>query len=217
MMVAMHSHQSHPLVLINGRSSLIGGTCSSATTTALLQAHLQRAHWMHSHLMLYPQRLAIHWYWERHRLEVARRVLEQVLRVADGGLVDVGAHSLGADVARLVMEIAPRPVFRRVVLMGPAMSHRHDWRPYKFERMAVFHNPDDRAIFWGGVLPWHPFGFAGRRGFAKEDSRVIHYCLPDRDGVDRWRHSHYFRPDAITELGMLMDLFLTTDVVPEMA
>ena len=197
-----------PLVFLNGRSSIFGGKCASETTTTLLQDHLRHAYHMEGMHLYYPRTHARHWYSRRDRHLVAGYLLPQVKGHAGPFLCDLVVHSLAADAAREIMEYYPTPLFRRIVMIAPATSHKIDWPRYLFERMLVLHNPNDRAILAGGLLPGHTFGFAGRKGFTVPDKRIQHVVIRDTHKLDRWKHSHYFHYPTLAEVGKVVSDFI---------
>ena len=205
------SHQSRPLFLLNGRSGIVSGDCSSGATTARLGEELRHAHWISATHLHYPPTRAIDWWSASKRREIANSIVSQIRAQSGFEPVDIVAHSMGCDIIREVEEITEGMEFRRIVLIAPAMSHRYDWTQHDFERMLVIRNPGDRAILWGAMLPGHRFGWAGRRGFEITDSRMHDMVIEDVGRLDKWRHSHFFRSWGVVRTGLEVDDFLTED------
>lgn len=72
------------------------------------------------------------------------------------------AHSFGALRLAYAMQSID---FRHVWLFRPAM--RKDWEFDRPRRVTCIHSPDDWTIKLGGIVPFHPFGWAGVRGFTQ--------------------------------------------------
>lgn len=197
-----------PIVFLNGRSGVFGGKCASETTTKKLQDHLRHSYRLNGYHLSYPRTQARHWYSRRGRHLLAGYLLPQVKGQSGSFLCDIVAHSLGADAVREIMEFYPTPLFRRIILLSPATSHKINWSPYLFERMLVIHNPRDRAILAGGLLPGHRFGFAGRKGYIVPDKRLQHVTVEDSHKLDLWKHSHYFEYPTLVEVGKLVSDFI---------
>ena len=211
LIVTPHDRQTHPVAYINGRTGWFTGDCSSHASTRPFAHHMMREHFFSvQHHIFYPSANGIHAYSRRWRQRTGWDIKTQLDRLAaDAGRpVDVVAHSMAC---LLLWEAAWRNLesVRRIVLIAPAMSHKANWDHLDFEQMLVLTNTGDRALFWGNILPWHPYGLAGRRGFAVEDQRIRHVNIPDKAKADIHRHSHYFRDPAIYDVGTLVDDFLT--------
>jgi pimeloyl-ACP methyl ester carboxylesterase len=211
-MVATHSHQSAPVVYIHGRSGWFAGDCSSHATTRKLANHMRNEYWYTKQYHVdYPPSNGVHAYLRSWRQlagrDIARQIEERSVRSEIG--VDVIAHSMGP---LLLWEAAWQGVscIRRVVLMSPAMDRGLNWDHLDFEQMLVMVNPGDRALFWGSMLPWHPYGRAGRKGFDVDDVRIETVEIRDKARSDIHRHSHYFKEPAIHEVGNIVDSFLTS-------
>jgi hypothetical protein len=203
-----HPHQFVPLVFINGRSGMFAGNCSSVSTTGLLLDHLRHAHHMTGDHLIYPRTQAFHWWSGAYRELVAESLHAQIARLSGGFQVDVVAHSLGCDAVREVMDHCPQQVFRRVVLIAPAMEQNVRWERRRFEQMLVMRNPKDAAILAGAALPWHPFGLAGRDGFRTADKRITQVVVPGDARID-WRgHNHYFHGETRYAVGQRVEEFL---------
>jgi hypothetical protein len=110
------------------------------------------------------------------------------------------AHSRGCRVNLRMMELGCR--FSTVFWFRPAMNRDVIVPDHGCERLFVLHHPEDRAIALGSLLPWHPFGAAGRFGLeagelgrADHDPRVRNVQLPRHiDHDEPWRHSCDFLP-----------------------
>jgi len=202
-------HQSSPLVFVSGRSGVFSGVCSAVSTTGIMQDELRRAHHMYGNHLTYPGTDVFHWWSANYRQLVAESLHGQIDRCGHGLPVDVVAHSLGCDAVREIMESCPGQVFRRIVLLGPAMDRKIAWDRLQFESMLVLYNPRDAAILAGGLIPWHPFGMAGRRGFITDDERITQVLTPG-DAKTDWRgHSHYFRGRYLYDVAGRIEEFLT--------
>ena len=209
MTIKPHSHQSAPLFFLNGRSGLFAAECSSDATTEYLRKHLRREHYItDAHRLDYPPALMLNAASKKWQEATSLDLLRQI-RAVTPDPVDLVAHSMGCMLAHKIMQVTGFQVFRRIVMLSPAMSHKADFRDLKFDRMMVVTNPRDRAIWWGAIIPGHPYGWAGRRGFVIEDPRIRHEEMRDVAKVDFHRHSHYFRSPQMEMLGQWVEGFLT--------
>lgn len=133
----------------------------------------------------------------------------QIDRLSGGFHADVVAHSMGCDIVREIMDHVPGQLFGRVVLIAPAMERGVRWERRRFDRMMVLHNSRDAAILAGSLLPWHPFGLAGRYGFRTTDGRVRQYEMRGDASIDWMGHGHYFHEPYLTQVAGLMEDFIT--------
>ena len=99
----------------------------------------------------------------------------------------VVAHSRGALVWWRMALLGYR--FKAVFLFRPAMN-RDFMMPINQDKIFCIHRPDDRAIKWGGRLPFNDFGNAGR--FGLDDERVTNIEAPNYKNSEFWRHSDDF-------------------------
>ena len=185
---------------------LHGINYSLSTTTGLLVRPLE-AHGIKVHH--FDQ--AANWPWQsrskRYLNDQARRFIYRMVEMRDATIV---AHSQGCLQALYMLEAWRKysdvPLFDKIYFLSPA-ANRTGWNfeRYAFDEMRVIYNPDDLAIWLGGLLPFHRFGWAGCRGFKTEDPRVTQ--ISDRSKVDGWiGHSHYFRGDNLLEtVGDIVD------------
>lgn len=124
----------------------------------------------------------------------AESVAKQMINAFGRDLSDVAlvAHSRGCLLALYLMRCYN---FQHVFLVAPAVS-----RTYKFAKtspVTCLHSTSDRAILLGTLLFWHPFGSAGRRGFADPDVENIEF-----PGA---RHSDYFRSRLSETCAVIMN------------
>jgi len=99
----------------------------------------------------------------------------------------VVAHSRGCLVVWRMMEVGCR--FKSVFLFRPAMNRDFSLPLDQVNVVCVF-SPYDRAIKWGGKLPFNDFGNAGRYGL--DDPRVINIKAPKYENSEFWKHSDDF-------------------------
>jgi hypothetical protein len=88
------------------------------------------------------------------------------------------AHSYGGIRTALAMELVK---YSAVFLFRPAMSRRYKF-PSPGTHITCIHSRGDIAIFFGGLLFKHKFGWAGRKGF--KDPRVNNIRSTGRHGAD---------------------------------
>lgn len=92
----------------------------------------------------------------------AEQDAKAIISLANEGDVVI-AHSYGC----LKTSIAMRGIrFDSVFLFRPAMSRRHKfYRLINGTKVYCIYSPGDWTIRLGGILWFHPFGFAGLKGF----------------------------------------------------
>ena len=126
-------------------------------------------------------------------------------------VMDDGDHFIGHSNAGLVWQESIRQGAKwgKVFLFSPACtSDRFHYPETCLQECHVFHNPEDKAIWFGSLLkhlPWcdHPFGRMGRRGFVwnpapphyrgewdGKDKRFTNYPVPFARFLNT-DHSHY--------------------------
>jgi len=130
-----------------------------------------------------------------HQHNDARRLMQRYYTEDDV----VVAHSYGCLVSLRMMEMGAR--FSRMFWFRPAMNRDYHIPAKACERLYVIHDPGDRAILFGSVIPFHDFGNAGRFGLMAGasgcgrihgDSRIINTRTPDYSEHEFWHHSDDF-------------------------
>jgi len=105
------------------------------------------------------------------------------------------AHSYAGLIARRAMHLGAQ--FGVVILLSPAMDVDFSFPPNGAQKIICLHNPHDRAIKVGSLLPGHPFGNAGRFGFKNKginreviDQRIENIKETPKE-KEFWRHSNF--------------------------
>jgi hypothetical protein len=125
------------------------------------------------------------WYNGRDSAIVKRNV-ERVAAVHKPGDHAI-CHSNGGRLAYACMEAGLR--FGVVSMFSAALDACVTFRPCCYERILNFHNPRDKALFFGSVLPGHIWGGIGRGGYRGVSLRVVDKMCRSRKGL---AHSHWF-------------------------
>lgn len=144
----------------------------------------------------YPTVSAFLSYSTRIEQEDAQRLIDAV----DGRTDDiVFAHSRGALVVRRACLLGAK--FSHIVLFGAAMDANLKWpKDCVSGRIICCHNPKDKILRLGSLLPFHRFGLAGKTGMKK-------YVHPRLENINVseihrestfWGHSDYFMEPNIT-------------------
>jgi len=159
--------------------------------------------------------------WDAWKPGFRMRVAEVLINQIDKG-GDIVAWSMGCllvhDMLRFWKEATGEafgPLFRRMVFFAPAMNRSGwDWEDYAFENLLVVHHRRDAAIRLGKLLPLHPFGTAGQKGFRTTDSRIAHLeCLAPKPS--HLGHGHYFHPPHLEKWARKVDLFLRLPAISQ--
>lgn len=111
---------------------------------------------------------------------------ERVLDASFEGDVLV-AHSNGCRIAAHAMR---RREYSAAVLIAPAMSRK--WEFGNPDRVYCYCSADDWVVQLGSIIPFHPFGRAGTRGFDQLSDQNIRYRRSD--------HDDYFGGEGLTKL-----------------
>jgi hypothetical protein len=101
-------------------------------------------------------------------------------------------HSNGGRLAWECMNAGLR--FGVVSMFSAALNECVTFRPCAYERIVNFHNPRDKALFFGSVLPGHIWGGMGRGGYKGISLRVVDKMCRSRKGL---AHSHWFASPVI--------------------
>ena len=80
----------------------------------------------------------------------------------------------------------------RVVRLSPALN-RSTGVADNVDLGFVFHTKADIAVWFAALLPWHPWGSQGRKGYRGKDSRIINWDFSDTVSG----HSDWFDDDNI--------------------
>lgn len=141
----------------------------------------------------YPKMTALQAYSTRLEKKHARQLLAEVtpgdvaIGHSRGGLVIWRACKLGAQ-------------FSTIVLFAPAMDSDMVWPRDCAKKIVVIHDPRDKALALGKILPFHRFGTLGKYGYTGEpDPRIEHINAFEvandvpAYSYDRLFHSHYFK------------------------
>jgi len=135
----------------------------------------------------YPKRWALTLYRKSVRHADGRALMHTV---PDG--THVIAHSYGALV--LLSSIQAGAIWGNCFIFGGACtSDKYTYPPDAFTSAYMIYNPADLALRLGALLPFHPFGRLGQRGYAGyvRDRRIQNVPALENDlGIN---HSHYFR------------------------
>jgi hypothetical protein len=194
------------IYLLNGINDSI------ATTTGMLEHPLRGLGYHPIHLYRETTRFWDSWS-KSYLRKTAKRLILQMGEFTDEKRVLL-AHSQGGLQGWFMMmewaKVSKDPLFHRIVMVSPAMNRGGwAWEEIPFEAMLVIYNPDDLAVWAGGGLPGHLFGWAGTQGFRTKDPRITQQ--PDSTVSDGLLgHNHYFRKKLAEATATEIDKFLTT-------
>ena len=81
------------------------------------------------------------------------------------------AHSNGARLAAMAMDLGAK--FDTILFLAPAWCSKKDYPEQAFNRMYVVHSSADIALWLGGMIPRHDFGWLGIKGYRGKPNRRI--------------------------------------------
>lgn len=134
-----------------------------------------------------------------------------LLSVMDRG-DSVVAHSYGCLIVLEAMRLGAE--FNQVFFFGAAAtSDKPPWFPLlprSCKRMFVVYNPEDKALKWGAMIPFHPFGKLGYKGYrGAHDSRIVNIpALMDNDGSN---HNSHLNDENRREWVLFIDKMMFED------
>lgn len=141
----------------------------------------------------YPKRWALQLYWPGLARDDGR-ALANTMRDGD----HVVAHSYGCLVWQMSI-LAGAKWGKCFLFGGAATSDKFFYPDFSLVEAHVVYNPEDRALMFGALLPFHPFGKLGLRGYfgqpgrAGRDYRFIN--VPALETGAGLNHSHYWGAD----------------------
>ena len=127
-------------------------------------------------------------WWNGRSSRIVRENIDRVQAAMQEG-DHVVAHSNGCRLAWECMEAGL--LFGVVSLFSAALDACITFRPCRYSRILNFHNPRDRALFYGSLLPGHRWGGMGRGGYRGVSRRILNMELRDTSSMG---HSHWFEP-----------------------
>lgn len=141
----------------------------------------------------YPRRFALSMYWPGVEAEDGA-ALANFMRDGD----HIVAHSYGVRIWQNTIPLGAQ--WGKCYLFGgAATSDKMFYHADALKEAHVIYNPEDNALKIGSILPFHPFGKLGLRGYVGQpgrktlDRRFINIDgFSDSHGVD---HSHYWKRD----------------------
>ena len=112
---------------------------------------------------------------------VARGLAEEVIATLEHEEVSLIGHSFGCYVNyRLLRDYDVK--VKNVYLIAPAMNVTTRWdkglMSTRYDAIHVFTNPYDRATLVGGLLFFHPFGWAANIGFPLSNGKIHMHNRP---------------------------------------
>jgi pimeloyl-ACP methyl ester carboxylesterase len=135
----------------------------------------------------YPMRTALSAWFNKNRWDDAKGLLE----LTEGG-DHILAHSYGCLIVLEAMRMGAK--FDQVFFFGAAASSdRYPWFPMLPDAcndLYVVYNPADRALRYGSMIPFHPFGKLGYKGYrGTPDDRV--HSIPAMLSDDIVSHNNH--------------------------
>jgi len=138
----------------------------------------------------YPVRFIISLYWP----SVAKGDGERLANFQRPG-DDVIAHSYGCLIVQNSIKAGAK-WGKCFLFAGAATSDKMYYPDDSLERAYVIYNPEDKALFIGSLLPFHPFGKLGYHGYSGQPGRTeLDRRFQNIRGFKKsagLNHSHYF-------------------------
>ncbi len=109
-----------------------------------------------------------------------------------------------SNAAVLIYSLSWQPLLRfRAILLNPVLDRDVRFGP-SLQHVEVFHTPTDLAVRIAGLLPWHPWGWAGATGIRTGDPRVTNHDMSKDYPVKVRSHLGVFREPALSFYGPLI-------------
>lgn len=139
-------------------------------------------------------------WWGGRKDRTWRENLQRIAAVAQPGDAVV-AHSNGCRLCYDMIE-GGFP-FGDLFWFAPALDKGLTLKQCCFRNLEVFANPHDKALLWGSLLPGHPWGAMGRKGYwGANVTQVRTMWFPHRRGVG---HGHYFEGELLDQVVAIID------------
>lgn len=157
----------------------------------------------------YPKRRAIQVYLPSVRRHDAAALVsfmrpgDHVIAHSYGGLIWQEAIKLGAKWSKCFL-FSPAATSDKFKAYG---QKKGAYPRSSFDELHVVYNPEDKALEWGALMPFHPFGKLGYRGYAGPQDDRIRNVRGFATGHGR-NHSHYFQGDRLDKWVSYIDSHL---------
>lgn len=119
-----------------------------------------------------------------------RERAEHILSVYEPGDTVI-AHSAGCLLTYTAMRMGAR--FGKVFFFAAAAESNLEFPKNGMQKLYNIFSPDDPALRLGRLLPFHPFGALGMKGYKGDDHRVVNVPAPGYD------HNGYVEPEHLEE------------------
>lgn len=110
---------------------------------------------------------------------------KKLAALAPPGSTVIG-HSNYGSVCQ-IGSLEPNARFTQAILISPAMGWRAPFGP-SLRRVIVLYSPLDFPVIGSGLIPGHPWGWAGAFGYKRNDGRVESYNKFTDFGKASWGH-----------------------------
>jgi hypothetical protein len=134
----------------------------------------------------YPRMLAILAY---NDWSIKRRA-KKILEANKPGDILI-AHSFGCLASVYAMQMGAK--FDKVFFFGAAAEKDIDFPEGAFNTLYNIYSKDDPALWLGGHIPFHKFGYLGKEGYTGKDANVVNI---DASGNS---HNSYSTPEHICD------------------
>lgn len=148
-----------------------------------------------SNLTTYDLNHSERWAYQDYTEKYLMRDAKELVAITKPGDIAFG-HSRGALVIHKAIKLGAQ--FRCVFLFGAAVDNDLEW-PGKTEIINMY-NPNDKVLYLGSLLPFHPFGTMGLYGYKGKRNPFILNLNADVVHKVKSRfsvHSDYFLPENI--------------------
>lgn len=138
----------------------------------------------------YPHRFALQLYSKKVRVLDGRALRQSAPEGAH-----VIAHSYGAEV--WINSIKAGAKWGRCfIFSGACTSDQYNYPTDAFKRAYMIYNPADIALWFGALLPFHPFGRLGLRGYSGIYNKEI-LNVPALKRDNGLNHGYYFNSESL--------------------
>jgi hypothetical protein len=172
------------IIIVHGINTH-GGSPNNRYTIDGLGRSLEKLGW--EIVFLEFEKQHFYHYWNSRRIRQLGHLLHNAMNDGD----HIICHSAGALLWHESITFGAK-WGKCFVFGGAATSDSFPYPDDAFESADIFYNPEDKALLLGSLLPYHPFGKLGRKGYVgPKDKRIKNHAMLHSEFFNL-EHSHYF-------------------------
>ncbi len=144
----------------------------------------------------YARFMIFHTYLLAKIFRTERRLFKQLV---DGD--SIIAHSFGGvlalDLVNMMHQVDSKKKLKNIYLFNPSADADIVINDSHFEKMYIFHNPNDKLLELAKLLPFNRLGALGQHGYRHKSKKIVNICLDELKEPSYTRHA-----DAMKELNL---------------